>query len=110
MRVAQLIPHLEKFWSRQGQDEWVNNQTLLCGLSLGLQETLLYLNSEKPSLEQFEQWVLDRNGGSLEPSLIDRINDAITGKLPPNAGSIDPVLTPQDLAFWDENGYVILHD
>ena len=110
MRVSQLIPHLEKFWLRQDQDEWVHNQTLLCGLNLGLQETLLYLNSAKPSLEQFEQWVLARNGGSLDPLLVDRLNDGIAGKLPSNDGSIEPVLTPEDLAFWEANGYVILHD
>jgi hypothetical protein len=120
------LAHLENFWhrkvkpgngeSRNGEhSEWVNDNTMLCGLGLGLQETLTYLHSTRPTYDQFEQWIFERNGGSIEQSLIDRLNDAFAGRLANNGlggepASLDPVLTPDEMAFWEENGYVIVHD
>lgn len=108
------IPHLKDFWTRKitgssAEDStWVADNTLLSGLQLGLQETNFYLFSQRPELDQFEQWILDKNGGCVEPERIARINAAISGDLqgPP----LEPVLTADDLAFWHEHGYVILHD
>jgi hypothetical protein len=91
--------------------DWVADNTLLSGLGLGIQETLLYLNSERPALEQFEQWILEKNGGFVPPALVARINAAIAGELGDHdASSVEPALTLEDLAFWDANGYVIVHD
>jgi hypothetical protein len=121
------IPYLEDFWHRRvrpagaesgndnGHLHWVNDNTLLSGLGLGLQETLLYLHSTRPTLEEFAQWILERNGGSIAQSLIDRLNDAIAGRLAGNEAAesgvdnLDPVLTADDLALWEQNGYVVLH-
>ena len=111
------ILHLKRFWSRhtggseKGADaaEWVADNTLLSGLRLGLRETFQYLFVNQPTLEQFEAWILEKNGGSLDPVRMRRLNAALNG----DAAEWDaakPVLTAEDLEFWDQNGYVVLHD
>ena len=118
------VLHVKALWSRtlkkqSGQssdstsaDDWVKDNTLICGLRLGLRETFEYLHGQNPSLEQFEQWILERNGGVIDPSVKDRLNRSLSGELkagsPPDAS--DAVLTAEELAFWDENGYVVLHN
>jgi ectoine hydroxylase-related dioxygenase (phytanoyl-CoA dioxygenase family) len=84
---------------------------MLRGLNIGLHETFAYLYGTGPSLEQFELWILERNAGAIEPERIASINAAIDGNAPgaqmqSNAG----VLSQDDLAFFDEHGYVVLHD
>ena len=111
-RVCHPDPKFEDDGSRL---HWVNDNTLLSGMNLGLRETLEYLHSARPAAEQFEQWILERNGGSVDQELIDRISAATSGRLPANeaaepGAAPEPALTPGDLAFWDENGYVVLHD
>jgi hypothetical protein len=114
MRIA--IPHLHDLWRRICQenaqslgDHWVADNTLLSGLGLNLQETLRYLYLETPTRDQFEQWVIERNGGAIRQERIDRINAALEGRTlcEPVA---EPVLTANDLDFWDRNGYVVVHD
>ena len=114
---------MKRFWSRamllrEGRfesagEEWSRDKILVFGLGLGLQETFHYLYQDAPSFDQFEQWALEINGGTIEPERIARINAAMTGQ--PLAPDLElertaPVLTPDDFAFWDENGYVIVHD
>jgi len=119
--------HLENFWHRivrqetarsSSNDEglyWDKDNTLVSGLGLGLQETLLYLHSTRPTLEEFEQWILEQNGGSLQEPLAQRLNEAIAGRLPRDeadrsADGVEPVLGRDELEFWEQNGYVVLHD
>jgi hypothetical protein len=109
---------LESFWSRHrtGQSdvaEWVRDNTLLAGLRIGLRETVDYLLQTKPSLEDFEWWILEKNGGAIDAERIERLNRALS-----DAGSIglpadpaaEPVLSADDLTFWGEHGYLVLHD
>lgn len=112
------VTGLERLWSRHLAREpdagtWVQDNTLLAGLGLGLRETIDYLLQSKPSLDEFESWILEKNGGAIDARRIERLNVALS-----DAGAIgrpaDPeaerVLSPDDLAFWDEHGYVVLHD
>lgn len=119
------VAHLKRFWSRymanrsaaappdEGNKEWAADNTVMCGLGLNLHETMRYLYSTGPSFEQFEQWILERNGGSIDREKVERINSALDGRgkaagdVGPEAGDLS--LTPQDLAFWDENGYIVVH-
>jgi hypothetical protein len=119
------VRHLKRLWSsnrasRNGRTPQLRNSadqvaenTILCGLRVGLRETLNYLFETTPSFEDFEAWILAKNGGTIDRARIDALNAALSPAgvagqtLDPHA---EPVLTPADLAFWDENGYVILHD
>jgi hypothetical protein len=84
---------------------------------LGLEQTMGYLSREAPSFEEFERWIVSTTGG-IEPDRVARINAAVTGRSSPKEvlrwlAAIEasaPVLTAADLAFWDEHGYVVLHD
>ena len=115
------ILHLNNFWARYSRNgrkngenrDWVADNTLLSGLRLSIQETLAHLHSTTPTLEQFEAWILERNGGALDPERIRRLNVALGGGSPDTAAVDDsgPLpLTGADLDFWNENGYVVLHD
>lgn len=112
------VPALESFWRRHrtgkgGADAWVRDNTLLAGLGVGLRETLDYLLQTQPSLDAFESWILERNGGAIDADRLARLNAALS-----DAGAIGrpsdplaaPVLSDDDLLFWREHGYVVLHD
>jgi len=90
----------------------MQDTVLIRGLGLGLHETLSYLLNHTPSPDAFEAWILERNGGAIEPSRIEQINAAIDGRIADiGAGEPpEPVLGPDDLAFFAEHGYVVLHD
>jgi hypothetical protein len=117
------VLHLRRFWSRslarragtlQTEDdaaEWVEHDTIVRGLHLGLSETLVFLFGRAPSFDAFEQWIIEKNGGSVEPERVARINAALRGDTVPAEDDADePVFDAADLAFWDEHGYVVLHD
>ena len=91
-----------------------SDDTLLCGLNAGLHETITFLRREAPTLEQFEAWILKINGGSLDADRMRRLRAALEGApdrgTPPTPGSPEAALSAEDLAFWEEHGYVILHD
>jgi hypothetical protein len=116
------ILHLKRFWtqniaSRTGgnghpssPDDLRADKVLLAGLRLGLRETLDFLMTETRSFEEFEAWVLTKNGGAIEPARVTRLNGALRGDGTFVLESIlpEPVLSAADLAFWDEHGYVVL--
>jgi hypothetical protein len=121
------IPHLKRFWSRHragmpGQvnqseesTDWAADYVLLSGLRLGLRETYDYLYTHAPALEQFEAWILEKNGGTLDPARTRRLRAALDGSIAATAGAAGedaggPALTREDLDSWQKNGYVVLHD
>jgi len=83
---------------------------LLAGLRLGIRETLDFLTTAAPSFEQFEAWVLGKNGGNIEPERVERLNAALRGDGGFALESIlsEPVLSRDDLVFWEEQGYVVV--
>lgn len=99
--VAQCLPDAEEMRA---------SALLLAGLRLGIRETLDFLTVAAPSFEQFETWVLEKNGGKIEPERVQRLNAALRGDAGFALESIlgEPVLTREDLAFWDEHGYVVV--
>jgi hypothetical protein len=107
------VRYLRSLHARLEKVDWVIQNTLLSGLGLGLRETFDYLLQNKPSFAEFEGWILERNGGTIEPERIERLNTALSDdgiEGVPADPDAQPVLSAEDLAFWDENGYVILHD
>ena len=118
------ILHLKRLWSRTlasrlGQsrgavppEDWLQDNTLVCGLGLGLRETLQYLFDQVPSLEQFEGWILAQHGGTIAPERVERLNWALAEprKSGPTPLRQDLVFTPAEMDSWEENGYTVLHD
>lgn len=112
------FPYLKGFWSRKIANandgaNWVADNTLLCGLRIGLRETYTYLLQSRPSFEEFAQWILERNGGKIGADRIARLNWAlseagIAGE--PADSAAEPVLNADDLALWNKNGYIVVHD
>jgi Phytanoyl-CoA dioxygenase (PhyH) len=84
---------------------------------LGLEQVTQYLFREAPSFEEFEHWIVATTGG-VESERIARINAAVAGHAPApqttqRLAAVDasePVLSASDLGFWNEHGYVVLHD
>jgi Phytanoyl-CoA dioxygenase (PhyH) len=118
---------LKRAWTfslmaRQGKraaelDEAHLNHLVYDALGLGFEQTLQYLAQHAPTFDEFERWIVSTTGG-VAATQIARINAAVTNsEYPPEIkcrlAEIDraePVLCADDLAFWDEHGYVILHD
>jgi len=121
------IPYLYRYWERHGplsmgpaarlgadNGEWDLDNTLLSGLGLNLLETSRFLSgTDQPGFDAFEEWILRCNGWAVEEERLTRLRDALAGKpVGSAAGCLDDVqgLTAEELAFWDEHGYVVLHD
>jgi len=119
--------HLKRLWQRAiltrrrenvpvAENEWVSDKIVLFGLGLALEETFRHIYQNAPAFEEFENWILEINGGSIEAHRIEKINATLRGEdysenLKNKLREIEtsaPVLTRTDLEFWDANGYVIV--
>lgn len=121
------VIYLKYFWSKamlervgqasgKTQAEWNTDKILLSGLGLALEETIQHLYINSPTFEEFENWILEINGGEIDSIQIERLNAALCGEN--NTGNVkewlesienqDSVLSDEDLDFWKENGYVIV--
>lgn len=88
-------------------------KTLLAGLRLNVLETLRYLHHQQPSYAQFEAWVIACQGSEPDEVALDRLRRALAGEaVGAEVGSLDAVegLSKEDLAHWDEHGYVIVRN
>jgi len=115
------VRHLKRFWARtlgsfsgaaapKTNADWSADVTLLHGLRIDLREALGYLSTQRPDFARFEAWVLEKNGGRLDPLRMERLNLGLSGGVPEVEIACGPVLSAADLAFWEENGYVVVHD
>ena len=120
------VPHLAKLWARlvrpdcdQGGDNaWIHDRIMIHGLGLSLEETHAYLMRDTPTFDEFENWVLSINSGVIPENRIARINAVLSNKSYDQGTTrqilelenSEPVLTQVHLKFWQENGYVVLHD
>lgn len=113
------IMHLKRYWEktmakREGrlsqkafEEEWNLDVTLLSALGLGLEQTVKYLFLENPAFDQFEQWVVERNGGSVPSEKISDFNLLVANNKQHARRQISGVV---DMNFWNENGYVIIRE
>jgi hypothetical protein len=116
------IPYLERYWaekiaSRTGRradlpsaEDRRAELVLLAGLRLGVRETFDFLMMTEPSFGEFEEWVLAKNGGSIDGARAARLNGALGGDGAFGLETIlsEPVLSEAELAFWDEQGYCVV--
>lgn len=131
METGELgLLHLRRYWSKRllevegrlDQDSVQNEHgldfTLLQGLGLGIVEPPEYLFHQRPGYAEFEQWIVQKLGGKPDHALIERLNKMVRCYLeqPQRTYPIEgtdiqePVLSAEDLAFWQENGYVVLRN
>jgi hypothetical protein len=131
METGELgVLHLRRYWSKRllevegrldqnsVRDEYGLDYTLMQGLGLGIVEPPEYLLHQRPSFAEFEQWIEQKLGGRPDRALVGRLNGMVRRylELPHNTYPIEgkdiqePVLSAEDLAFWQENGYVVLRN
>ena len=103
-RMAGLVPtissgvagplgvlHLPRFWSKVLMDAkgvlhedypacgTGYDQMVLDALKLDKDATLAYISDNSPTYPQFEGWVLEQSGGSLDADAVAELNAAIEG-------------------------------
>jgi phytanoyl-CoA dioxygenase PhyH len=121
------VYQLKRAWARQlarrqgrfngDRRDFRRDQLVFDALGLGLEQTMQHLGRTAPTFEDFERWIIATTGGVSERQ-VARINAAIAGTAYPaditqwlaGVKAAEPVLSADDLAFWEEHGYVILHD
>ncbi len=121
------VPHLYRLWSRTADADgnvgasdgrqWAADRLTIHGLGLGLHETLEFLYS-RPSVADFEAWILERNGGAIDPQQVALVNTRVarlSGQEPEPVeaglpGDFEPVLGEDEVLCWQEQGYVVLCD
>ena len=81
--------HLPRLWAKltlsatgrlpEGYDECGPgfDQMTLTSLNLDRQKTMDFVRSTKPTYMQFEQWVIQQNGGSISEDKIRKHNEAV---------------------------------
>ncbi len=114
--------HLKRYWYKlkaksNGKippdalnEEWMTDVTLLSTLGLGLEQAIKHVLMESESFEQFENWILQVNNGELSEDRIQTFNAQLSGTHELPDSDIPEVLSKEDMAFWDENGYIILRN
>jgi hypothetical protein len=115
------IRGLEDFWARHTfrsqarPTRETELRPMLDVLGLGLEQTLQYLGNERPDFPGFQAWITD-TAGEPDPVKVARFHAWLDGAPPPDEvarrlRAIDEapaVLDRDDLAHWDEHGFVIL--
>jgi hypothetical protein len=118
------IYFLKRFWSNVNAKkhnpetgdsfaaEWTTVTAMLDALGLGIEQVITYLYGSNNSFEEFEEWVIARNGNLIPVERIDRFNRLLREGTTLHVSVIDEpdVLTASDLQFWEENGYVVIHN
>lgn len=112
------INHLRRFWSKamvqragstnQWQEEFDMDRALLDCLGLGLEPTLSYLYQYAPSFPEFESWISTQTNLGERTVFVERFNNLFESH--PNNSTARDFLSPEDLRFFDEQGYVIIRN
>jgi hypothetical protein len=85
------VLHLPRFWSKVLMDAkgvlhedypacgTGYDQMVLDALKLDKDATLAYISDNSPTYPQFETWILEQSGGSLDADAVAELNAAIEG-------------------------------
>ncbi|HLI94589.1 MAG TPA: hypothetical protein VKT72_00725 [Candidatus Baltobacteraceae bacterium] len=83
--------HLPRLWAKlslaaanllpEGYDECGPgfDQMTLTAMNLDRQKTIDYVRTNRPTYVQFERWVVEQNGGTIDPERIRKHNEAVRG-------------------------------
>jgi len=111
--------HLKRYWSKamlkransinvdDCRDEGHIDKILLYALGLGLEQTVKYLFHTAPEFEEFEDWIIE-TAGCPQADTIERFNNLFNNNKSKNEQVIPQVLSEDELAFFDRNGYIII--
>jgi hypothetical protein len=111
------IYHLKRLWSKAiagpdetnlYPDETRLEHALIDILGIGLLPAYQFLYEQKPSFERFEQWIISHFNGRITAETIQQCNALFQNKTIDSQSFTVDVLTADDLAFWETNGYVII--
>ncbi len=86
---------LQALWEHSRQqlsasgEEWSSQLQAIYACGKGLEETLRHLHYERPSLDSFLNWMKGNSNASAQ------------------AGTVSDVLCAEDLAFFEEQGYLV---
>jgi ectoine hydroxylase-related dioxygenase (phytanoyl-CoA dioxygenase family) len=109
------LSRAQKLDTSIAKQEWLLDVMVYDELGLGLEPAIAVV-FHSATFEEFEQWILATNDGSIELSLITRLNRNISAFFGAahNAASAPTekayALSEQDWAFWHEHGYLVLPD
>jgi Phytanoyl-CoA dioxygenase (PhyH) len=111
------IYQLKRIWSKailglKGyEEEWQLDQTVFSLLGIGMLPAYNFLYEQLPGFDAFEHWVAAHHGGAVPVAIKEQCNALVTKQAIEVAANMhDDVLTPADLAFWEEHGYVIVRN
>lgn len=90
------IDLVNNFWKRSLSptnpiDTWAEEVQFLYQSGISIEVAIAYLYNQKPSLEEFTNWIQQH---SISSAIITENND--------------DVFSNEDLAFWNQNGYIVL--
>ncbi|MFO7448012.1 MAG: phytanoyl-CoA dioxygenase family protein [Ignavibacteriaceae bacterium] len=124
------VYHLKRFWwcvlskinnyqpaSAKALYESHLDYLVINALGLNFEQTVRFLNQTTPRFEEFEQWIIDITCG-VDDIQVALINAAISGTDYPEdikkhityIENHEPVLSKEDIEFWNKQGYVVLHN
>lgn len=115
------IMHLKRYWSKsllkrsgvlesnEYLEEGHTDKTLLYALGLGLEQTVKYVFNIAPSFDEFENWVV-ATAGQPRPEIVERFNRTFSEEENKQQDDIPQVLSADDLAFFEKNGYLIIRN
>lgn len=91
------------------QDEWATDNILLSALGLEIAQTLSFIFSRQPTLEEMERWIVDTVGPPSQETVQKFNNLVLHGGRPVyrSDDAEEAVLTPADIEHWNTHGYVI---
>ena len=93
-------------------DDWPLDNVIYHGLGLSIEETIQFLYNGAPSFEEFEKWIVERNGGLVNGVAIESVNakivSLVSGEAKVNGGPTVGILTADQIAFWHEHGYLVV--
>lgn len=118
------IAHLKDLWwralqARRGVPQdgaaFHLDRVVMSALGIGLEQTTQYLLQTAPTFDEFERWVVAQ-AGPPDRQQVARFNAALQGLPPPPATqamleavrALAPVLSADDLAHWNDHGYVVV--
>lgn len=117
------VLHLKRYWEKHrlikaGQlasdacaDEWNTDTALLSVLGLGLEQTVKHIYSSDESFESFENWVASVTDINAAKEKITAFNRHILQQADKIIDpEIETLLSAEDICFWNENGYLIIHN